>query len=186
MRTNHLKKGLTVDIIALFIGVGVYPAVASVPIRNTNILQIEELESSVITDSEEDCNCQPVSKLHLIRLKRLVNRLVVYNNILLLLSKHHPEVAEKYQEISDRITELREMTNELKTDLPLGYNPFICFTLFILMFQILLLIGFMGNLIQIFPTLKDIIEKIANWIGDSILVRILNLLVEFECIVVSY
>ena len=134
-----MKKGLTVVIIALFIGVGVYPAVSSVPIKTSNILQDEELDTSIVTDisdSEEDCNCKPVSNLHLVKLKRLVNRILVYNNLLSLLSKHHPDLAEKYQEISDEITELREMTNELKPNQPFQYDPLICGILGILTIQI--------------------------------------------------
>ena len=134
MRNHCCKKALVVGIIVLFIGVGVYPAVSSVPIKTTNILQIDELESPVISDSEEDCNCKPVSNLHLVRIERLVNRIVVYNNLLSLLSRHNPEVAEKYQEISDEITALRELTNELKPDTDWEDNPVICMILFIILF----------------------------------------------------
>ena len=125
MRTKHIKKGLTVVIIALFIGAGVYPAVASVPIKTTNILQDEEIESPVITDisdSEEDCNCQPVSSLHLVKLKSLLNRLVVYNNLLSLLCKHNPELAEISEELSNQVLTLNEIYKKL-ADEPF---PIIC------------------------------------------------------------
>ena len=43
MQNNLLKKGLVVGILVLFIGVGVYPAIAVNPVTSTNITQDEEI-----------------------------------------------------------------------------------------------------------------------------------------------
>jgi len=125
MKEKMFSKALVVGIIVLFIGVGVYPAVSSVPIKTSNILQYKELEAPIISDtsdSEEDCNCKPVSNLHLVRLKRLVNKLVVYNNLLSLLARNNPEVAEISEELSNQVLTLNEIYKKL-TDEPF---PIIC------------------------------------------------------------
>lgn len=47
------KKGLVIGIVFLFIGVGVYPAVAVEPITSTNIIQVEEFEQVEETEQKD-------------------------------------------------------------------------------------------------------------------------------------
>ena len=95
---------LAVGITILFLGVSINPAIAVNP------------KSS---DNEEDCSiCPKVSKLHLIGLKNLLNRVETLNDKLSVISKPHPEVAKRYQELFDRITTLKEINTELKSDTP--------------------------------------------------------------------
>ena len=101
MRNNWFRKGLVVGIIVLFIGVGFQPAFAN-----------EVSVTNKTSDFEEDCNCNPVSNLHLIRLERLVNRLEIHTKILSVFSKYNPEFAEKYQEIPNRISTLVSINEE--------------------------------------------------------------------------
>ncbi len=115
------KKGLVVGIIVLFIGVGFQPAFANeVSITNKT------------SDVEEDCNCNPVSNLHLIRLERMLNRLEIHTKILSIFSKYNPEFKEKYQEISNRISTLKETNNELKLGSSDWDYPIICEILLII------------------------------------------------------
>ena len=89
------KNILTViGITALFLGLAIQPSIAITPTSS---------------EGEDDCNlCPKVSSLHLVGLKSLLNRMEKYDNLLSLLSKHNPEVAEKYQKFSDRNTILPE------------------------------------------------------------------------------
>ena len=41
-----MKKALVIGVILLFLGVGVYPAVASVPIKTSNMLQENEEDNN--------------------------------------------------------------------------------------------------------------------------------------------
>ena len=98
-----MKKALVVGIIVLFIGVGVQPAFANeVSITNKT------------SDVEEDCNCNPVSNLHLVRLERILNRVESYTNIISIFSNRNPVIQEKCEELSNEITTLKETNNELK------------------------------------------------------------------------
>ena len=94
------KKSLVVGIIVLFIGVGFQPAFAN------------EVSITNKSEVEEDCDCQPVSNLHLIRLERMLNRLEIHTKILSVISKYNSEIAEKYQEISNRILTLVSINEE--------------------------------------------------------------------------
>ncbi len=110
------KKGLVVGIIVLFIGVGIQPAFA-------NEVSITNKTSEV----EEDCNCNPVSNLHLIRLERMLNRVESYTNIISIFSYRNPVIKEKFEELSNEITSLREMNNALKSDFLFETDfPIIC------------------------------------------------------------
>ncbi len=103
----HKNILIAVGITILFLGVSINPAIAVNPISS---------------DNEEDCDiCPKVSNLQAVRLKSLINRVKTFNNKLSVMSKYTPEVAEKYQELFDRITTLLRMNKELKPD-----NPIIC------------------------------------------------------------
>ena len=55
------------------------------------------------SEVEDDCNCNPVSDLHLIRIERLLNRLESRIDFILLKYGHIPEVAEKCHEALELI-----------------------------------------------------------------------------------
>jgi hypothetical protein len=102
MRTFCVKNGLVVAVVLLFVGISIKPAIAVNPIS---------------TDTENDCSiCPKVSKLQLVRLKSLIEKLKINDNKLSVMSKHHPQVAKRYQEVSDGITTLTDMNKELKPD----------------------------------------------------------------------
>ncbi len=127
MRTSCVKNGLVVGVILLFIGIAFQPAVAVNPIS---------------ADNEEDCSiCPKVSKLQIVRLKSLINRVETLDNKLSVISKHNPEIAEKYQELSDEITTLKEMHKEFKPNKQLNDYPYpiiVCSILAILLITILI------------------------------------------------
>ena len=115
MNKNLLSKTLVIGIIFLFIGVSVSSAIS-----------IDAKSTISNNESVEDCGCQDVSSQHLVRLERLLDRLEVSTKILLLLSKHNPEIAEKCQEMFDRITTITDKYEELKPKAPLDDYPIIC------------------------------------------------------------
>lgn len=87
-----MNKLWVIGIICLFIGVGVYPAIA-----------VESKSSADNTQKEEDCDCQEVDRLNLARVKFLLTRSEVITNILLSKFGHIPEVKEKCLELLDII-----------------------------------------------------------------------------------
>lgn len=109
MRTSCINNSLAVAIILLFVGVGIQPAFAV---------------TSNTTESEDDCDiCSKASKQYIDRLTTLLDRLEKHNNQLSVLSKHNPEVEEKYQKLSKKIAIFKEMNKELNLD----WNfPIIC------------------------------------------------------------
>ena len=170
MKGNMFRKGLVVGIIVLFIGVGIQPAFANeVSITNKT------------SDVEEDCNCNPVSNLHLIRLERMLNRLEMHTKILSVFSKYNPEVAEKYQEISNRISTLKETNNELKLDSPFQYNLFMCIYLITLLISVGIAIEIVYGLAETFPALIPILYVIDKFLWDLEL-EVNYLLNYYDCI----
>ena len=122
MNKNILKKGLVVGVIFLFIGVGINPAFA-----------VKTKTSIVNNQSEEDCGCQVINDVNLVRFERLSNRiekllnmLEIYTNIVSILSKNNLVIAEKYEDSSNEIATLKESNEELKTDIIFQDSPFIC------------------------------------------------------------
>ena len=148
MKERILGKGLVVGVILLFIGISIQPAFAI---------------NSISSDNEEDCSiCPKVSKQHLVRLKSLINRAESLNNKLLVMSKLYPEVAEKYQELSDRIITIKEMNKELKPD---RKYPIICTILLIIWLPvsfILAYIIFMWLIFWVFPIINSIFKFIID------------------------
>ena len=129
-----VRKGLVVGIIVLFIGIAVAPGINAINIVKSNVIQ-ETVDSSVIEifDIEDDCGCQPVSNLNLVRFERLSNRLEklsnkleIYTNIVSILSKNNLVIAEKYKDSSNEIVTITELNEELKTDIIFQDSSFIC------------------------------------------------------------
>ena len=115
------RKALATIIIVFLLGVGFQPALAN------------EVSITKASDIKEDCNCNPVNNLPVVRIEKLLNRvegllnrLVIHNIIILILVKNNPEVIEKYQDISSRIATLREMNKEFKSQFLSDNEPFIC------------------------------------------------------------
>ena len=101
--SSFLKKILVVGVIVLFIGIGMQPAIAN----NVSITKTSY--------SEEECDiCPKASKKHIERLINMLDRIEKYDYQLSEFSKINPELEDKYQELSKRITIFDEMNEELK------------------------------------------------------------------------
>jgi hypothetical protein len=85
-----LYKSLVVGVVVLFIGVGIQPAFAITP------------------DSEENCNCKKLNDSELVKVERLLNKVEVYCKSLLVLSKYNPETKDEIEELSEKISTLKE------------------------------------------------------------------------------
>ena len=134
MRTYCLKNGLVVGVILLFIGIAIQPAIAVNPIS---------------TDNEDDCDiCPKISNLHLVRLRSLINRVETPDNKLSVISKFHPKLAEKYQELFNRITTLKEINKELKPYIPWYEHPIICIILYSLLLPSFTILAIMQNIYE--------------------------------------
>ena len=69
MKNVCFKEGLVVGIIILFLGVGFQPALAN------------EVSTTIVSDVDEDCGCQPVNKIDLLKVRLLLIRLKIFTNI---------------------------------------------------------------------------------------------------------
>ena len=111
MSSKYFMKVLVVCIIVLFLGVGFQPALAN------------EISTTTVSDVDEDClECQPVNRIDLLKVRLLLIRVEVLTNILMQRFGHIPEIKEKCEEISNRISKL-QVLNE---------NSFICDFLWII------------------------------------------------------
>ena len=103
MKQRTICKSLAVAVILLFISLGIQPVIAV---------------NKDTSDSAEECNlCPKLSKQHIDRIKRLLDRLEKYDNELSVFSKLNPEFEEKYQEIS----------NYINSDEPISIRPLCIF-----------------------------------------------------------
>ena len=141
MRNDCCKKALVVGVIFLFIGVGVQPVFAKNTIKTTS-------------ETLEDCECQPISNHNLNRLEKLS-----------ILSKNNPEISEKFEELSNRITTLKEINEKLFTP-PL----IICGALLVIMFNVYAIGVYFGRKGITFENLGfDIIAIMFYAIGYKII-----------------
>ena len=155
-----MKKALVVGVILLFLGVGVQPALANeISITNTSV--------------DEDCGCQDVNRLELLRFKLLLIRLEILINSRLSKYNHIVEVTENYQEIHDRILKFRVMNDIfiLESKLEDGNLLLKCISLFMLTYSLLFIAGFFFGLSEKSgnPKIKEILDGIAcNFLFTSL------------------
>ncbi len=101
IKQNLLSKTLTLGIIILFIGVSYSSAIS-----------IETELFIVNNKSEEDFDCQEISNSYLVKLDRMFNRLEVYTKILKFFYINNPDLLEKWEKLSIRISALKDLNND--------------------------------------------------------------------------
>ena len=114
MRNVCFKKALVVVIIVLFLGVVFQPALAN------------EISIDVVSDVDEDCvECQPVSRVDLLRFKLLLIRLETFTNIILSKLGHYPEIKEKCEKILETIHSDNDLFSEIIWETTGNWRKFI-------------------------------------------------------------
>ena len=94
---NPIKKGLTVIVVFLFIGIAFLPSINSeIPVKENY-------------EINEECNCRQVSKSHIILLKSLIKRVRTNEKILSLLPIWDAEIEKKYKDLTDSLTPFLEI-----------------------------------------------------------------------------
>jgi hypothetical protein len=115
MNKNQLRKSIVISIILLLIGVSVSSAVSV------------DTKSTISNNQREECReCNEVSDADLIRVERLLNRVEVYSKLLSVLGKYNPELREMSEELSDEITTLNDLYEELNLHQSSQYIPIVC------------------------------------------------------------
>ena len=138
---------LVIGTTILFLGISVQTSIATV--------QPKYIDVEYSSDIEEDCEiCPKVSNQNRFLIKILIKRLEKLDNRLSVISKYNPIVAKKYKEVSERISSITEMNNELKQDSSLEDYPILC--------DILLIIGIVIAKINIF--FWELLEVLKNTI----------------------
>ena len=95
---NISKQTIVISIILLLIGVSVSSAISV------------DTDSTISDNESEECReCNEVDDRQLVVLEKQLNRLEVYSKLLLVLSKHHPELEEDYNELTDMISTLNTL-----------------------------------------------------------------------------
>ena len=89
----------------------------------TLILLVPMTSAVGVSEVNDDCGCQVVNNPYLVKLKMQFSRLEVHTKLLLMLSKHYPEITDKCQELSNEITTLTEMYEGLETCLTYNNRP---------------------------------------------------------------
>ena len=176
MQRNHTRGILAIGIVVLFIGVGIHPAFA-----------VNTKQSMVNKVSVEDCGCGEVSDTDLVKVDRLLDRVDVYNKLLLVLSKHHPELREMSEELSNQLSNINKLYDEFNTDILQQIKRPICYILeplYVIIFiiwafafeisylailvydSVLLLIIFVPILIALFPIMSFLVKMIVKYDCD--------------------
>ena len=97
MNSKLYCKILAVLIIVLFIGAGIHSAFAVVSSHSIRVNQ-----------NEECSDCIKLNNSEYIKIYRLLNKVEVYSKLLLVLSKDNPEIKDEIEELSDKISILKE------------------------------------------------------------------------------
>ena len=148
---------------------------------NRKIEKIEDNNTITETYDNDDCGCQDVSNQHLVNLERLLNRLESYSKIILLLPKFYPDIAEECKELSNRITSLAEMNEELKSDSP--FKDVICFALLMAFLAFNGIMFALGDIMLAFGE-DSIVWKLLEPVMASVLFTcavLLALMQEYDC-----
>ena len=127
MSKNHTRGILAIGIICLFVGVSASSAVSV------------DTKSTISNNQNEECReCNEISDADLVKVERLLNRVEVYSKLLLVLSRHNPELRELSEELSSEILPLINMFNELKSSFSILSTIILC----ALLFSLLMTVGY--------------------------------------------
>ena len=132
------------------------------------------LTSVVGANEVEDCiECQPVNRVDLLKVRLLLIRLEVFTNIILSRLGHIPEVEEKCQEASERISEIILQDNTVICNLLLITGIFVV--------AIAELIDMILNLFKQGSPLYILILTLNNLFFFSFALTIAELLEYYDC-----
>ena len=158
----YVKKALVFGIIVLFLGVGFQPALA------------DEISTNIVSDVEEDClECQPVNRVELLKVKLLLIRIEAFTNVILSRFGHIPEIREKCEEASERISEIILQDNTVICNLLLITGIFVV--------AIAELIDMILNLFKQGSPLYILILTLNNLFFFSFALTIAELLEYYDC-----
>ena len=101
MKKEWLVKTLALGIVVLFIGVSFQPSIVSESVTNSY-------------DTENNCDCRPVSNKDFIKIDRNLDRLESLIDIFLLISKRNSEFDEIGQKLSVHFNDIKIMIDKLK------------------------------------------------------------------------
>ena len=165
MRNVWYTKTFVLVIIVLFLGVGFQPALAN------------EIPTNIVSDVDEDClECQPVSRIDLLKIRLLLTRIEVFTKIIMQRFGHIPEVSEKCDEILNIID-----SSNIQWDYPL--MCVILISILVPLVAIIMILDKIENgLREVYPNLSTLliiflIEPLFN-----IFSPLSDLAIELDCI----
>jgi hypothetical protein len=131
MKKVIFSKILIIGVILLFIGVGIQPAFSIEP--EFPVANIEK---------EEDCDCQKVDISDSFMVKLWLNKLKVFNNIILLKFGHIPEIEENCNDIF----------NFINSYYPLSDGEIVC----------TILVGIYLGILSIYWSIRELQEEVGG------------------------
>jgi len=175
MQKKHTRGILAIGIVVLFIGVGIQPAFA-----------VNTKQSMVNKVSIEDCGCGEVSDTDLVKVDRLLNRVEVYSKLLLVLSKHNPELREMRGELSDQLANINKLYDEFNTDILQQIKHPICIILEPLYVIIFIIWVFANVMCQLAAKAYNSVLLFILFLPFYILVTpifwfLLDMIVKYDC-----
>ena len=137
------------------------------------------------SDIDKDClECQPASRVELLKFKLLMIRLEVFINILSSKFSYIYKIVENDDEISNKLKTFQKMVNEYKHNLPWDENPIICTILWLNIFLITPVWVFFATLYEKYEDIPifQIILLILKIFLDNVLLSLGNLYLKvFQC-----
>ena len=98
---NISKKSIVISIILLLVGVSLSSAISV------------DTKSTISNNESEECKeCNEISNADLVKVERLLDRVEVYSKLLLVLSRHNPEIKEISEELLNEIIIVNNKVND--------------------------------------------------------------------------
>lgn len=128
----------------------------------------------IVNELDDDCGCNDVIDADIIKLEKKLNKLESNSKILLVLSKDLPIENRKIEELSYKLSELKE---EFDSEPP---NPILCVISIGLFIITMIILSIITRVIRLFPFIPDNIYEIYSNIVMGLVLEELVLLI-YHC-----
>jgi hypothetical protein len=157
-----LYKIFVVGVIVLFVGIGIQPAFANV-------------SNTMKSEKDDDCDiCPKISNQEIVRLNSMIYKLRILNKTLSLLSSYNSKYKEKYQDFSNKISNIEELSNDLDDNTQYNDDSIFCNVLF--------------SIVLVYIGIVPPILSLQNFLFENgrLIMSITTLILGFICTVILF